>query len=185
MTSLVGGFILFFGLHCMPDIGQLRQSLFDKLGEKSYMAFYAIVSLVGLVLFIRGLSALPAQSLWQPFDGSWQLSLVLMWFSLYCMVSMFLPSSVHRITRHPMLLGVLFWSLAHLVSNGQLKDLALFGSFALLAAYKIPALNKRKPGEKSGGPKIAQELITIGLTAVLFIASLYAHPWIAGVPLIN
>jgi uncharacterized membrane protein len=185
MTSLICGFILFFGLHCMPDIGNSRQKLFDKFGEKAYMALYSLVSLAGLVLFIRGLSAIPAQQLWQPFDGSWQLSLVLMWFSLYCMTSMFLPSSVHRITRHPMLLGVLFWSLAHLVSNGQLKDLVLFGSFLILAAYKIPALNKRKPGDKAGAPGLGKELVAVGITAAVFIAVLYAHTWIAGVPLIS
>lgn len=161
MIILSSGLLLFFIPHLLRELG-LRQSIIDALpSEGAYKGLYALVALTGLALIIWGKSSSPFIMIWQPIFELGSISHILMIPALVLLVAGNVPMSFMRKYLHnPMLLGVLFWSLSHLWSNGDLASILLFGSFALWAGLKFISLGIATKS-KANSPSPTEDIFSL------------------------
>lgn len=141
MWLLSIGLILFLLPHLLRELG-LREPLRARLpSDAAYKGLYSLTALAGLALIIVGKASAPFLMIWQPAFELRYISLLLMIPAVVLVLLGSLPAShLQRALRHPMLLGVLLWGIAHLWSNGDLASLLLFGSFTVWAAFKFVML---------------------------------------------
>ena len=94
------------------------------------------------------------------------------------------PAAIKRVLRHPQLTGLVTWSVAHLLANGDHRSLILFGGLGLWALVEMIAINRRE-GERlrPEPPPASREVIGVAITLAVFALLFWAHPWFAGVSL--
>jgi uncharacterized membrane protein len=176
------GLILFLFPHLWREVG-LRPALLRALpSEAAYKALFSLVTFLGLGLIIWGMTVAPFTMVWQPlFELRW-VSHFIMLPALILVAAGNLPMShLRMLLRHPMLLGVLLWSLAHLWANGDLASLLLFASFALWSMVKIFTL--RHQARQPRKPSIVWDLIALVTGVVLYLLIFIFHGQLFGVGL--
>ncbi|MBW3508815.1 MULTISPECIES: NnrU family protein [Janthinobacterium] len=133
MTVLILGLLLFLGLHSVRILADgWRGAQLARLGEKRWKGLYSLVAFAGLGLIIWGyaLARQQPQVLWTPPMGLRQATALLMLFSLILLAAANVPSNrIKTLVHHPMLLGTQLWAVAHLLANGNVADVLLFGGF--------------------------------------------------------
>lgn len=191
MLMLVVGLIVFLGIHLLPTSPQLRGGLVDRYGENAYKIAFSVIALIGLAMIVAGygrVQGLPSKNpdLWYPPLWMRHIALSLMPFSFILLAAAYIPSHIKRVTRHPMLLAVKIWALAHLLANGDAASLLLFGSFLAYAVYDRISV-KHRVGIKEldapsgyGGDVLA---VAIGLGAYVAML-LWGHARLIGVGLL-
>lgn len=143
LLPLILGLVIFLGCHIVTRLPGVRVRLVAKNGEKLYRALYSLVSLMGLALIAHGFGVYRASGMipvWDPPRGMNHLTVVLMWISFVLLAATYLPGGIKARTRHPMLTAVKVWAFAHLLANGDLGSILLFGSFLAWAVYARIAL---------------------------------------------
>ena len=147
MLTLLFGLILFLGVHSLQALApQWRAHRQAQWGELTYKGLYSLVSGVGLVLIVIGYGQARAEPvvLWTPPRGLVHASFLLMWVSMVMLVAAYWPGNhIRARLRHPMTLGVKVWAFAHLLANGNLADLMLFGSFLVWAVLVFRSARRR------------------------------------------
>ncbi|GEC30726.1 NnrU family protein [Sinorhizobium fredii] len=189
MTLLVLGIVIFLGMHLVrvvaPDI---RASFIENRGKGAWMGLYALVSLVGLCLIIYGFGQARGETamLYNPPVFLRHIALLLMLFAFVLLAAGFLPAGrIAAAVKHPQILSIKIWALAHLLANGETSSVLLFGSFLAWAVILRISLKRRERAGETVLPvfKSTQNdmlAILIGLVAyVLFIWKL--HDWLIGV----
>jgi len=188
MTLLILGLVLFLGVHSVRVFAEdWRTRTRAKLGENAYKGLYSLVSAAGLGLIIWGYGAARAEPtmLWLPPVWTRHLAALLMLVSMVLLVAAYVPgNAIKARLHHPMVLGVKTWALAHLLSNGMLADLLLFGGFLLWAVLSFRAARGRDraagttyaPGRV--GPTVVAVLVGIGAWAAF---AFWAHGALIGV----
>ena len=186
MLVLVLGLVLFLGMHSVLIVNPgIRARVVASKGEGAWMGSYTAVSIVGLVLTIwgYGLARHNPTLLYVPPAGLRHLALLLMLPVFPLLIATYFPGRIKAAVRHPMLIAVLLWAAAHLMANGMLADLVLFGSFLVWAALDLASMRRRTakpvPALKARG---ANDIIAVvgGLLVYgLFIGGL--HRWLIGV----
>lgn len=159
-----------------------RRKLITTLGETAYQGLFAVISLAGFVLIIYGKSAAGFQPIYDPPIWATHIAVVLMLLAFIFLASVYLKSNIKRFTPHPMLWGVTLWSLAHLIANGDLASLLLFGSFGIYSLYDMYSANKRGAIKQVTKYPFSKDMIAIiaGLTELgIFII---LHRYLFGVP---
>lgn len=189
MLLLTLGLIVFFAIHLLPTVPDMRKSVVDRMGAQPYQILFAVVSLVGLTLIVLGYQKLAIgptgknPQIWSPPTWSRHLALTLMLPAMILLVAAYVPSRIRTAVKHPMLLAIKLWALAHLLANGDLASLALFGSFLAYAVYDWISVKKRAAmgplGARTGG--LAGDLTAVigGLALYAFLL-VYAHNWLFG-----
>ena len=133
MTYLIAGLIIFFGVHSLPMRPALRGRMRERLGDLGYKAAFALVSLLGLVLIVYGYGMARAAGspiLYSPPLWMSHITILLMAPVFVLLVAAYAPTgTVKARSKHPMILAVKIWALAHLLANGDLASVVLFGSF--------------------------------------------------------
>lgn len=147
MLFLICGLVLFLGCHSLR-IGpaSLRDGLVQRLGAGGFKGLYSIVSLIGFALIIWGYgqARLTPTPVWLPPVATRHIAILLMLPALILMVAAYVPGNVLKAKlHHPMVLSVKVWALAHLLSNGNLADILLFGSFLIWAVFNFRAARQR------------------------------------------
>lgn len=180
MGLLILGSIVFFGVHLLPAFPDLRGRLVARLGEGPYKGLFAVVSIVGLVALIVGFRQAPFLPVWDPPAWTRHLALLLMLPAAILMVAAYVPGRIKARLRHPFLAAVKLWALGHLLANGDLASLILFGSFFAYAVYDRIALKGRQAHGlvrvETEGP-IRNDLVAVGAGVVLYAAiALWLHP---------
>jgi uncharacterized membrane protein len=173
------GMVLFFGTHLVPNIAGVRAGLVSVLGEKVYMLGYTILSLIGIILMFMGRSSADFELLWVAPEWLKIVTMIFMFTSLYCLLAMFMATNLKRWVHHPMLTFMLLFGVGHLLSNGDVAALVFFGSLAIFSLFKIISLSKRGPAEDFTGVSLGKDLIVLAATFVVYIAVIYAHPYLA------
>jgi len=185
MEIFILGLSLFFVTHLFPSLVSLRAKLIAKFGDKTYKASYALISLAGLVLVVVGWGKVEFQAIWQP--PVWAKSVVVaaMLVAFYLFAAADMKSNIKRFTRHPMLLGILLWSAAHLLANGDLKSILLFGSFAVYSVIAMVSANLRGAKKQTEIFPIKKDIISViaGLVGYAVFV-LVIHPYVFKVPVI-
>ncbi len=149
MALMITGLIVFFTAHVFAGFRAQRAALIARTGEGVYKGLFALVSLVGLVMIAMGKAAAPFESLWIPPAGFAVITKLFMLPALVLVVASNVPCSIRARVKHPLLLGVKIWALVHLMANGDLASVVLFGSFLLYAVVTIVRLNRREVGEEA------------------------------------
>ncbi|MCC5995706.1 MAG: NnrU family protein [Oceanicaulis sp.] len=184
MDILIIGLALFLGVHMTRLIG-LRGPLVRVLSAPLYAIFYSVISAVGLALIIYGhILSHPSPSVWTPPEWTRTAALFAVPVSLVLLTATYLPSHIRSLTRHPMTLGVCLWSGAHLIANGELASLVLFGSFFVWSALLlIEGYARGGRFERPGIWAADIAAIVIGLGAAALFA--YFHMQLFGVAVIE
>ncbi len=148
MNLLILGLVLFLGIHILTTLREPRAALIRRLGEGAYKGLYSLVAAVGLILIVWGFSRYRSEGyiqVWNPpFAVFHPIALVLLWFALVALAATYAPPSrIKSILRHPMLVAVKAWALSHLLVNGDLGSLLLFGSLLVWAIYDRIAVKRR------------------------------------------
>ena len=137
MALLIGGLVLFIGIHVVPSLRRLRAALTARLGENGYKILFSGVSAIGLVLAAVGYGQAPRDQIFEPSQTARTFLPVAMALAFVLVAVANVPGRIRRLLRHPMLAGVLVWSAMHLLANGDLASNMLFGAFALWAVFAI------------------------------------------------
>ena len=190
MTILILGMVLFLATHSLQITQNLRASLIATLGAKPYRVAYSLASLLGFALIVYGFRVYRAEAwvqIWTPPVWTRHITITLMWFTFVAFAVMSpRPSRIKGWLRHPMLVGIKIWALAHLLANGDLGGMILFGSF--LAWAVVDRISVRKRG-LIGGERQASftRADAVGVVAgtVVYGAMLLLHPYLIGVAVLR
>ena len=184
MFLLILGLVIFIGIHLLPSFVSLRQNLISRLGAHPYKILFALISLGAFIVIVKGMARAPFQPLWTPPPWSSYAALALMPFSFILLAASKMPSNVKRYTPHPMLWGVTLWSVAHLLANGDLASLILFGSFGVYSVFDIWSANLRGALRQEIIQPLAKDAMTIAVGLVVYSAFLWLHPSLFGVAVV-
>lgn len=176
MTLLVLGLVLFLGVHSVRVVAdRWRSSTIARLGEGPWKGVYSLVSLAGLALVVwgYGLARQDPVLLWTPPVAMQHLASLLVLLAFVLLAAAYVPRNhIKNRLRHPMVLGVKLWALAHLLSNGNLADVVLFGSFLVWAVLSFRAARQRDDAAAlASGPHRHSSLRATAITGVLGVAA--------------
>jgi uncharacterized membrane protein len=186
MTWLILGLVLFLGVHSVSIVAPAwRDGRALRLGEKPWKGLYALVSIVGFAMLIVGYG-MARQSpvvLYAPPTWTRHVTLLLMLPVFVLLFAAYLPGRIKSAVKHPMLAAVMLWAFAHLLANGTLADLLLFGGFLVWAMADRISMRYRVPRPVPGAPPRPVNDLIAGagglVVYVLFVAGL--HRWLIGV----
>src|SRR5712672_2248660 len=188
MTTLIVGLVLFIGAHLFVTLRAPRAAVIARIGEWPYKAIMGLVSLIGLFVIGFGFAQYRATGwidVWSPPRWTFYITQILMWPASICVVAAYSRGNIWRRLKHPMLVGVKTWAAAHLISNGDLGSIVLFGSILAWAVYDRITLKRRSdPGAPPipvGGRRHDFFAVAVG-TLVYFALGFWFHPWVIGVP---
>jgi uncharacterized membrane protein len=183
MLLLGIGLVLFLGIHVVPMVPALRARLMSHWGEKTYRGVFSLVSLIGLVLLAWGKSEAPSVHVRTPPTFGRSATFVLLGGTALCFAALYMPTNLKRLTAHPMLWGTTFWALGHLLSNGDLASLWLFGAFLLWALADMVSANRRGARPSQHAVPLWRDGVVLVLAAGIYLGVAWAHPYLSGVPL--
>jgi len=189
MTVLLLGLLLFLGAHSVRIFSERwRTAQVARLGALPWKAIVSVTSLAGLALIAWGYGNARAESVWVWNPPVWtsHLTSLLTLPAFVLFAAAYTPDNRLRHTLgHPMIVGVKLWALAHLISNGRLVDLLLFGAFLVWALFDFRASRRRDAAagiaHREGSLKGDLATLVAGLAAWAVFA-LYLHAWLIGVP---
>ncbi len=188
MTALVLGLVIFIGMHSVRIVSDdFRTRQIEKVGVSTWRAMYAAVSIVGIVLIVAGYGAARGapQAIWYPPMWLVYVATALTIPAFILIAASFVPGTRMRNRfGHPFVLGVKIWALAHLISNGMLADVLLFGVFLVwsVAAYASARRRDRKAGTIYPIGSAKRDVIAVtGGVAVWIVFALWLHRWLFGV----
>jgi len=183
MTILIIGLILFFAMHFVPALPDFKQSLIERFGKMGYRGLFSILSLIGLVMIIWGKGAAEYVDLYEPPAGGRHGTMALVLVAFILLASYQLKSRIRKLLRHPMLVAIALWGLGHLLANGDVASVVLFGSFLVYAVLAILLANAQKPAPQFD-VKPLHDVIAVIAGIAIYVVVLFAHPWLIGVPVI-
>ncbi|MEY3779465.1 MAG: hypothetical protein RL103_1673 [Pseudomonadota bacterium] len=147
MTWLIIGLILFLGAHSIRMVADdWRTQAIASWGEKPFKGVYSLLALVGFYAMVTGYAEARLQTvaLWTPPIVTRHVSVLLMLFASVLMAAAYVPRNHLKMRMgHPMVLSVKVWALAHLLANGNLADVVLFGSFLVWSVFNFKAARAR------------------------------------------
>lgn len=188
---MIAGLVVFLGMHMFTTQRDARARLIASLGEGTYKIVYSLVSIVGLALIIWGFSWYRATGwidVWHPPVATKHIAVALMLPAVIMVVASYIRGRIYTTLKHPMLAGVKLWAAAHLLANGDLGSIILFGSFLAWAVFARISLKRR--GD-AGAPPIpvggmTNDLIAVAVGVIAYIALAFAfHPAVIGVPVVG
>lgn len=181
---LLLGAILFVGIHLVPTLGSTRDRLVTTLSLNGYKFLYTIVSLTGLGLMIWGKTRAPITDIWAPVSWARDVAPIIMLPSMILLAVAKFPTNIKRLTPHPMLWGFILWSTTHLLANGDLASIILFGTIGAYSIVAILSANSRGAKVSTTPVSPGKEAVAIGLGFFVYVVFLYLHPILFGVAVI-
>jgi len=191
LSVMILGLVLFYAAHIFTTKREARAQAIAKLGEGTYKILYSLVSLAGLVLIIWGFANYRATGvigIWAPPTAFKHITLALMLPAVVLVVASYIRGRIFVTLKHPMLAGIMLWAAGHLLANGDLGAIILFGSFLIWAVYDRISMRWRTD---SGAPPIPVGGITndviavaVGVVAYLALAFVF-HPVVIGLPVVG
>jgi len=188
LAIMIAGLAVFFGVHVVTTMRKQRAAVIARLGEGPYKIVYSVLSALAIVLIAWGFARYRATGwidVWYPPAWTRHIVVTLMWPASICLVAAYIPGDIKRVLKHPMLVGIKLWAFAHLIANGDLGSIILFGSFLAWAVFDRITLKRRAD---AGGPPIPlggrrNDLIALAVGTIVFLVlGLVFHPLVIGVP---
>lgn len=197
LAVMILGLALFLGIHLLPAQRDLRGRIVSAMGEGSYKLVYALLSVLGIALIAWGFAHYRAAGMIDVWEGSVSpktlvvlrhVTIALMLPAVILFVASYLRGHIYTTLKHPMLAAVKLWAAAHLLANGDLGSIILFGSFLAWAVFDRISLKRRTD---AGGPPIpvggwGNDAIAVAVGVVVYLALAFAfHPVVIGVPVVG
>jgi len=191
MTSLLAGIALLGGLHLISLLlPGLRDGLKMRLGERPWKAIYAAVSLTGLGFMIGGFlqarsGPLAADWIYFPPDAARHVTMLLVLLGFILVASAYGKGHIGRWVHNPLSLGVVLWSVGHLLANGKRTDVLIFGTFLAVGLTDI-VVSELRGKRPSYLPNPRSDVIAILIGMVLYVIFLFGfHPYILNLPVVQ
>ena len=182
------GLVVFLGAHVFVTMRGQRGVLISRIGAGPYRGLFALIAIVGLALIGFGFARYRAEGLiplWYPPAWTRHIVVVLMWPASILVAAAYIPGNIKRALKHPMLVGVKTWAVAHLCANGDLGGIVLFGAVLAWAVYDRITLKHRSD---AGAPPIPlggrrNDIIAVIVGTILYLALGFVfHPIVIGLP---
>jgi uncharacterized membrane protein len=186
MAVLIAGLSLFLGVHSISIVNQpWRDRMVVRLGEHWWQAGYALVAIAGFALIVwgYGLARQEPTLLYVPPVWLRHVALLLLVVVFPLLLAAYLPGRIQTVTKHPMLAATKVWAFAHLLANGMLHDIVLFGAFLAWAIVARISVKRREARAAVGAPATRwNDLIAVGFGLGIYVAFvLKLHAWLFGV----
>ena len=185
MTLLVFGIVFFLLVHSIGMKPGLRATLSGAMGRGVFRGAYSVVSLIGIVLVIRGFETYRDQGMitvWDPPTALRHLNMLFMLFSFIALSASLSPRGfIKARLKHPMLVGVKAWALGHLLANGDLGGMVLFGGFLAWAVVDRISFRWRPVGDPPPEPRIMGDVIAVTGGLFAYGVMINLHPLLFGV----
>ncbi len=188
MTYLLLGLLVFLGVHSVRIFADgWRTQVRGRVGEMPFKAIYSILSLVGFSLMVWGFGVAREAPVvvWSPPVGMRHLAGLLTLLAFVLLAAAYVPrNAIKARFHHPMVLGVKTWALAHLLANGNVAHLVLFGSFLVWAALSFSAARKRdrlQGTSYAAGTMVGTVMTVLVGVAAWAVFAFWAHGMLMGV----
>lgn len=189
MFLLILGIVIFLGVHTLTTLRETRTGMIENYGASGYKAAYSIASLLGLVLIVYGFGTYRAAGyipVWSPPFAMAYVAVPLTWIAFVSLAAAYSPvGKIKSTLKHPMLVGVKVWALAHLLANGDLGSMILFGSFLAWAVYDRIKVKQRGDMGPAPAPFGRGDWIAIGVGTVAWLAFFAFHNALIGVRVLS
>ena len=189
MFNLLLGLLLFLGIHSISIVAEpLRDRLVAKT-ELGWKIFYSLISLVGLLLIIKGYAQARLNPTLIYIAPYWvrHITALLMLPVFILFLAPYFPGKIAALTKHPQLIAVMLWAVSHLLVNGNFADLLLFTAFLLWAITDLISMNHRisrpLPGAKKS--RVNDIFIVVAGLVIYVVFVVYLHSRLIGMPLIS
>lgn len=188
MSIFLIGVTIFLGIHCISIVNDSwRNRIVDKIGQWPWKGFYALVSIVGFIVMVRGYGAVRYDSTVLYTSPIWlQYSSMVLFLPVFpLLIAAYFPGRIKKVTRHPMLLATILWAVAHLFSNGSLVNVILFGSFLSWAIIDIISISRRAQRSVPGAPysNFNDTIACVGGLGLYLAFVFWLHEIVIGIPL--
>jgi uncharacterized membrane protein len=187
LLVLVIGLAVFIGAHVFVTFREARAGVIARIGEGPYKGIFSLVSLVGILLIGYGFALYRATGwidLWSPPAWMRHVTVALTWPAIVLVTAAYAPGEIKRRLKHPFLVGVKLWAFAHLLANGDLGSIILFGSILVWAVYdRISLKNRSDPGAPPIPVRgLGNDIVAFTIGTLVYLAlGLWFHPWVIGV----
>jgi uncharacterized membrane protein len=188
MAALTIGLLVFLGAHSIRIVADdWRSAQIARLGEQRWKSLFSLVSMVGFVLIVWGYGLARAEPgvVWDPPEWMRHITLVLTLPAMILIAAAYVPGNrIKAVLGHPMVAGTKLWAFAHLLSNGRVGDVLLFGAFLVWASVDFAAARQRdRRTDKRyphGSPAGDVTAVAIGVV-VWGLFAFILHRWLTGV----
>ena len=192
MALLIGGLALFILAHLVPTLPPLRAGLVGRLGPGPYKGLFSLVSAAGLVLIVLGYGHMQGlgrgnPELWTPPVWIKHVVFLLMIPAMILLVAAYVPSRIRSAVGHPMLTALMIWAFAHLLANGDLASVLLFGSLLAYAVYdRLSVVSRASPGPlgNAKGGVLNDLLVVVAGLGLYALMLFWGHAKLTGVALL-
>jgi uncharacterized membrane protein len=189
MGYLIAGLVIFLGVHSVSIVNhRWRDRLVERLGPGPWRALYSLAAIVGLALIAYGYGRARQAPIILYVPPLWLRDTVpmLMVFVFPLLFAAYFPGLIRAVLKHPMLVAVKLWATLHLLANGSLADVLLFGSVLAWAVVDRISLKRRPPRPVPSAPAWKwNDAIAIGLGLAVFVAFVAGlHEWVTGMPIV-
>jgi uncharacterized membrane protein len=186
MLKLIAGLTIFLGVHSIAIFApRWREQLIARIGVPSWKMRYSLVSIAGFLLIVSGYGAarLDPVLLYQPPSWLRHVAMLVMLPAFPLLLATYLPGRIKAAVKHPMLAAVKAWALAHLLVNGMLADVLLFGGFLAWAVLDRISAGKRPAVAQATTGSPRNDIVAIVGGLVLYaVFVVWAHAWLTGMP---
>ena len=188
LVVLIIGLVIFLGAHVFVTRREARAALIARIGLMPYRALFGLVSLIGIVVIVWGFGLYRASGyiqVWSPPSWMGHVTVLLVWPAIIFATAAYVRGDIARKLKHPLLVGIKLWAFAHLLSNGDLGGIILFGAILAWAVYDRISLKRRTdagaPAIPYGGRR--NDVIAVVAGTIIYLAlGLVFHPLFIGLP---
>jgi len=187
MSLLIIGLLLWSGIHLFPSLATgARNHLVNQFGLKRFKMVFALCIIFSLIAIVFGWRSIEPFDVYQPPEWGRHITFLLVLLTFILIVARRRKTNIKRVLRHPMLTGLVLWSIGHLFANGDNRSLLLFIWLGLWAVLEMILISKREGAWQKPDPMpVKSDVMTIVIGIIIFTVFLSLHPYIAGISLIN
>lgn len=186
MILMLAGLALFILAHGFTTMREQRAAVIARIGEAPYKIVYSLMSLAAVLMIAYGYGDWRAEGatvLWDPPVWTRHLSLLLMLLASIMLLAAYSAGRIKAVLKHPMLVSVKIWAVAHLLANGDTATIVLSLGILAWAVYARISLRRREPSKPLGPKGWAGDALAVGGGIVLYLFLAYIfHPYVVGVP---
>ncbi len=186
MTLLIVGLVFFIGLHSVRLVAPgWREAMIERLGSGPWKGIYSLGALAGLAMIIwgYGIAREAPEFLYVLPQGTVHLAALLMLVSIILLVTSDLPvGRIKQAVKHPLLIGVKIWAFAHLLVNGDVASILLFGGLLIWAVVTLILVKRRGEPAPVAKSSWSDATAVVGGIAVWALIMFWLHEWLIGMP---
>jgi uncharacterized membrane protein len=184
MILLALGVLIFSVLHLVPALPAVKAEVVERVGQRGYGPLFGSVSVLALVLIVLGWRMSAFVPVYEPPEWGRYANFVFMLAAFICLGIFLFRGGLRQRLRFPMGIAVLFWGTGHLLANGDLRSLILFGGFLTYAIIHI-AISIINDVGPSPEVRSGHDAVSILAGIALYGAMTQLHPVLIGVPILN